>query len=423
MDNTLLITLAVLLAGAVISGFLKGRQKDRVLKDFGDYHVTLETLKGRLVWGELHLLATGIELIYPSDVQDEHHIETSYLLYKDEFPQIQAIYRYLDEMAGPQWKRRQRELQRTFHPRLWRRLQRHSRNFLNTMSDSLTQAVGIVIGYVQGSTKKLSSGSDQYLSKVSESIIGYAGTKYDPLLERYVGTKVVVEVTEGDRVYEHIGILKDYTADYLEILDVQYPREAQLEVGQQDECREERNMRVTRKGDSLVVSNIGETSLLVQQLRLGDQVEPVQAVLDKDDELTLHVPPGAAQGKIEIDAKVIRQLDWILPRAHALIRHKAERYDPDYVFDIGVLLRRDQFTDEEERYLQKLKQDPADASSALELGQLLFQRGKLNEAERWMLQALTHSENLPDGGKLAARQLHYLQQKKPARESERRQPS
>jgi hypothetical protein len=30
-------------------------------------------------------------------------------------------------------------------------------------------------------------------------------------------------VTEGDVVHEHIGILKDYTADFLEILDVHCP--------------------------------------------------------------------------------------------------------------------------------------------------------------------------------------------------------
>lgn len=410
-NNPLLLTAIVLSIGALLSGFLKGRERDRVLKDFSGYHVTLETLKGHLVWGDMHLHGTGLELVYRSDVQDEHHIETTYILYKEEFSEIQAIYRYLDELAGPQWEKRQQELRRTFHPGIGRQLRRHSRNFLNTISDSLSQAVGILVGYAQVSTKKISAGSDQYLSKVSQSIIGYVGTKYDPLLERYVGTKVVVEVTEGGVTYEHIGILKDYTADYLEILDVQYPREAQVQVGQQEQVREERNMRTVRRADCLTVTNTGENSLLIQQLRIGDQVKTVNAVLDKGDELELHLPADAAEGSIAIEAKVVRQLDWILPRAHALIRHKAERYDPDYVFDIGLLLRRDHLTTDEEEYAKALKMDPEDASSALALGQLLFQRGKLQEAERWFMQALKNGEKLPDGGKLAARQLHYIQDK------------
>jgi tetratricopeptide (TPR) repeat protein len=408
MDSTLLITLTALVVGALLGGYFRGRDRDRVLKDFAGYHVTLETVKGHLVWGNMLLHTTGIELIYRSDVQDEYHIETSYVLYKDEFPQIQAVYRYLDEIDGDQWERRQREWQRTFHPGFWRRLQRHSRNSLNTVSDSLSQAIGILVGYAQTTTRHLSAGSDEYLSKVSQSIIGYVGTKYDPLLERYVGTKVVVEVTEGETVYEHIGILKDYTADYLEILDVQYPKQAVLEMKQQEECREEENMRVERHGDRLHVANIGEASLLIQRLRIGDQVKILNAVLDKDDELDLNLPSGANESAVAIDAKVVRQLDWILPRAHALIRHKAERYNPDYVFDIGLLLDHDRLTADEEGYLQALRENPEDAESALQLGQLLFQRGRFEESERWFRQAVKYGQSLPDGGKLAARQLRYI---------------
>jgi tetratricopeptide (TPR) repeat protein len=416
MDSTLVITMVVLLVGVLISGYLKGRQKDRVMQDFSGYHVTLEMVDGRLVWGNMRLHPTGIELIYKSDVQDEYHIETSFILYKDEFPRIQALYRYLDEIDGDEWKKRQREHKRTFHPGFWRRLQRHSRNFLNTVSDSVSQAIGILVGYAQTAPKRrISAGSDAYLSKVSESIIGYVGTKYDPLLERYVGTKVVVEVTEGGTVHEHIGILRDYTADYLEMLDVQYPKQAVLSVDQEEDDREEQNMRIVRHGESLHVTNIGETSLLIERLRVGDQVKTLNAVLDKEDQLELHAPRGTGETTAVIDARVIRQLDWILPRAHALIRHKAERYDPDYVFDIGRVLARDHLTDEEQRYLEVLRENPEDASSALELGQLLFQRGRLADAERWFMQALKNSQHLPDGGKLAGRQLRYIEQKRSMR--------
>lgn len=416
MDSTLLITLVVILAGGLISGYLKGRQKDRVLQDFHGYHVTMEMVDGQLVWGDMRLHATGIELVYKSDVQDEHHIETSYLLYKDEFPRIQAIYRYLDQIDEKQSERRRREHDRTFHPSLWRRLERHSRNFANTVSGSVSQAIGILAGYAQTTPKRrIPAGSDAYLSKVGESIIGYVGTKYDPLLERYVGTKVVVEVTEGGAVHEHIGILRDYTADYLEMLDVQYPKHAVLSVEQEEECREEENVRVARHGDSLHVTNIGDSSLLIERLRVGDEATTLNAVLDKDDTLQLHVPAGTQQAAVSIDAKVVRRLDWVLPRAHALIRHKAERYDPDYVFDIGRMLDRDRLTAEEERYLGVLRENPDDASSALELGQLLFQRGRLVEAERWLHQAMKNSDRLPDGGKLAARQLRYIVQKRTSR--------
>ena len=204
----------------------------------------------------------------------------------------------------------------------------------------LAQAIGILAGYAQTAPKRrISAGSDAYLSKVSESIIGYVGTKYDPLLESYVGTKVVVEVTEGDVVYEHVGILKDYTADFFEILDVHYPNQAAVQFRGETDCSDDGHICVRREGETLYVSNSGASSLFLQRLKVGDQVKPLQAVLDKDDSLELHLPEDtAADAEIELGVKVVRHLDWIVPRAHALIRHKAERYDPDQVFDIGFVL-------------------------------------------------------------------------------------
>lgn len=414
LDNPLITTLAILLTGALISGYLKSRTKDRCLDHFSGYHVTLEKTDGRLVWGELSLQPTGLELIYRSDVQDEHHVETSFILYKEEFSQIQAIYRYCDELSEAQQSRREKELHHSFHPGLWSRLRRRSRNFLNLISDSLNQAIGILVGQIQSSSQSMTAGSDDYLSQVGQSIVGYVGTKYDPLLERYVGTKVVVEVTEDGVVYEHIGVFKDYTSEFLEILDVHYPNQTQVRV-LEEECCEEQNLRVVRDGDVLHVSNVGQTSLFLQRLRVGSEAKPLNAVLDKDDELTLHLPQDASANDVELDVKIIRHLDWVLPRSHALIRHKAERYDPDQVFDIGVVLRLDRYTDEEERYLRSLEQDTDNAPCALELGQLFFQRGEFKEAERWFRHALEHKENLHDGGKLAERQLRYIERKRTGR--------
>jgi tetratricopeptide (TPR) repeat protein len=392
---------------------MKGRRKDRCLRSFEGYHVTLERLHGRLIWGEMRLHATGLELEYPDDVQDEYHIETSYILYKDEYPQIQAIYRYCDQMAEDQWERRQKELASSFHPGFWRRLQRRSRNILNLVSDSLNQAIDILVGQIQSSTQTISAGSDEYLSGLGANIIGYVGTKYDPLLEEYVGTKVVVEVTEDGVVYEHIGVLKDYTADYLEVLDVYYPNQAAVRMDEEQDCHEDQNLRVKREGNKLLVHNLGETSLYLQSLLAGGEVvRQLNAVLDRDDEIELHLPVETAGSIIEVKAQIVRRLDWILPRSHALVRHKAERYDPDQVFDIGVALKLDRFTDAEERYVETLKKNPQNASCAVELGRLLYQRGALSEAERWFRHALQYREDLVDGGKSAARGLRRIEKRR-----------
>ncbi|MHC4863817.1 MAG: hypothetical protein ACYTEX_07030, partial [Planctomycetota bacterium] len=42
------------------------------------------------------------------------------------------------------------------------------------------------------------------------------------LLERYIGRMVVLELIKGDKIIEYCGVLKEYTADFVEIMDVNY---------------------------------------------------------------------------------------------------------------------------------------------------------------------------------------------------------
>ena len=55
---------------------------------------------GKLIWGVMRLEPSGMELRYPDTVQDEKHIESTYLLYSSEFKEIQAIYRYADKLSA-----------------------------------------------------------------------------------------------------------------------------------------------------------------------------------------------------------------------------------------------------------------------------------------------------------------------------------
>ena len=50
------------------------------------------------------------------------------------------------------------------------------------------------------------------LSKLGGKYIGGIGQQADPLLENYIGQRVVFEITEGGEVHEHVGVFKDYSA-------------------------------------------------------------------------------------------------------------------------------------------------------------------------------------------------------------------
>ena len=68
----------------------------------------------------------------------------------------------------------------------------------------------------------LLSTQDKYVSQMKNEVIGSVETAYEPLLERYIGHLVVAETLRGEKTVEIAGILKDYTSEFIELLDVDY---------------------------------------------------------------------------------------------------------------------------------------------------------------------------------------------------------
>ena len=66
------------------------------------------------------------------------------------------------------------------------------------------------------------SSQDKYVSQMKQELMGSVGTSFEPLLEKYIGHKVVLELIKGDKILEYCGVLKEYTAEFIEIMDVDY---------------------------------------------------------------------------------------------------------------------------------------------------------------------------------------------------------
>jgi len=69
---------------------------------------------------------------------------------------------------------------------------------------------------------KVLTSQDKYVSQMKQELMASAGTSFEPLLERYIGHKVVLEMMKGDKIFEYCGVLKEYTAEFIEIMDVNY---------------------------------------------------------------------------------------------------------------------------------------------------------------------------------------------------------
>lgn len=219
------ITIVFIVVAAGVAAFVRRKSRDKCLRDFERNMVTLEETSGRIVWGKLRVENTGLEFVYPQKHKDEDgHDEASYILYKYEYPNIGAVVRFHDELSDSNKKNREKELKRTYHPGAVRRLKRKIRNVFKTIRDSMVEIVNLLISQAKKATPagKMLSSQDKYVSQMKQELMGSVGTSFEPLLERYIGHKVVLELIKGDKIFEYCGVLKEYTAEFVEIMDVDY---------------------------------------------------------------------------------------------------------------------------------------------------------------------------------------------------------
>ena len=238
--NPFFITVLFIVLSGVVAAFVKGRKRDECLKDFAGDMVTLENTGGKSIWGRLRVENTGMELTYADkQTDDDGHIEASYILYKYEYGNIQALVRFHDELSEAGRKEREGQLKKTYHPGAFSRFKRRTLNVFKTIRDSTMEVVNLLISQAKKATPAgaVLGSQDKYVSQMKQGLMGSVGTSYEPLLERYIGHIVVLEVIRADKLFEYSGVLKDYTAEYIEIMDVDYrtgaeqaPRKADMVV-------------------------------------------------------------------------------------------------------------------------------------------------------------------------------------------------
>ncbi len=219
------ITILVILLMTLIGAFTRKRQKDKCLRDFRNSPVTIERINGEIIAkGILNVETTGLELKYPKTIKgNAGSFESSYLLFKHEFPQIQAVIRYHDELSKEGKKARNRELKKTYKPSVFRKMSRKFHNILKTLKDSLSEIANTMFSQF----KKTRTGSmfkthDKYVKQINTDLLESVGSAYEPLLENYIGYKVIFEVIKESKLFKFSGILKDYTTNFIEIMDVEY---------------------------------------------------------------------------------------------------------------------------------------------------------------------------------------------------------
>lgn len=221
----MIITIIFIVLATFVGALLKRRSKDRCLNDFSSYLITLEKTEKKTIWGKLRVENTGLELVYENLHKDsDGHNEASYILYKQEYSNIQVLIRFHDQLSNSDMARRDKDLKKTYHPGLFGRFGRRVKSVFKMVRDSVMEVVNVLISHAKKTTPAgaMLTSQDKYVSQMKQELISSVGTAYEPLLERYIGRKVVLELVKGDKVFELGGVLKDYTSEFIELMDVDY---------------------------------------------------------------------------------------------------------------------------------------------------------------------------------------------------------
>ncbi len=230
MPDTFLLTIIFIALTTMITAFVKGKSRDRCLIDLSGDEIDMEMISGKTVWGRLTVESTGLEFSYGEPNKDnDGHKEYSFLLYKNEYSQIQNLILYHDKLDEKRREIRQKEIQKTHNPNFLRRNKRRVRNFFATVRDAIMEVINLFIGQAKklSPAQAISGGQDKYVNEMKKDLFGLSATAFEPLLEKHIGKKVVLEFLRNDKVEEYVGVLKDYTAEFIEILDVNYKKEGQ----------------------------------------------------------------------------------------------------------------------------------------------------------------------------------------------------
>ena len=350
------LTLLFIFLTAIVTTVVTKWARDKCVRLFHGFHVTLERTRGQTIWGQIKIFATGVEITYDHPFVDARgRKKTSYMLYGADFEQqLLGLFRYHHELSDAQKQRRDEQIRATFNPGPLKRMWRRVRNFVNTLRDAFNAAIGAVVSQYQRANPASAVLATQgtHVTQIGQTLLGkFAGNAYEPLLEQYIGRPVIVDVVDplnpNNAIVEYTGYLVDYTAQFLAVFNVEHGAHQTIELALPDVEQgpplpplpnppppgaplpplppadlSAHDLHVRVDGLRLKVQNTRHEPVVVRRLE-RDGYEPVEFGNVIPPMATFDLPARDARGgKLIIDA--VRMLDLVAPRKFATIRHGGE---------------------------------------------------------------------------------------------------
>jgi hypothetical protein len=348
-------TLLFIFVTAIVTTVLTKWTRDKCLKFFRGYHVTLERLRGQTIWGRLKVFSSGIEVVYDHPFTDARgRKKTSFLIYAPEIDgQLLSLLRYHEELDEMARAARLRQIHATFNPGPMHRMWRGVRNFVNTLRDAFNAAIGAAVGQYQrvNPANAIVSSQASSVTTIGQTLLGRIANAYEPLLEQYIGQPVILDVADplnpNNATVQYSGYLADYTQQFIALFNVEHKTDEDVRLVLPDQERgdelpplplppapgappfslpspikSEHGLEVRLDGSRVKVRNARPETVVVRRLeRSGFEPLPLGTIVPSNG--TLDLPARDARcGTLVIE--IVRCLDIVAPRKYATVRHAGE---------------------------------------------------------------------------------------------------
>ena len=328
--------LIFLFVATVVTVYVSRLIRDRCLKAFRGYQVSVELKDGLLLHGRLDVERSGMEFVYTSSIPYRGAAsEASYVLYSSEYPRVYLLMRYLDYLSEKEKVSRQERGLLAFRRKFSWRAKRKIRNAFASFKDAIGEAMNMIIGRIKGGAgagAAVVGAQQRYVQQVGATAIGYLGdNSFDPLLEKQIGRKMIVEVMKAPGDFRKLeGTFIEYSGDFIELLDVTYKTDWTAPLPADGAEAWVRNVKLARKGSTAIIDNPNDYAMDVQmEVQLppqGDAPAPApqrsQAHIERESSVELTFDPAASQ--VALKFSTVRMADIIVPRSVGLVRHKSE---------------------------------------------------------------------------------------------------
>ena len=216
------LPLLFLFASALLGTILKRKAKDHCIKKFEGQNVCIPSLNGEMIEGVLSVYDKGIQIRYTRKIMQDIGVINSFVLHPAEIEKIPYLIRPAPDpetKAGFTWAQ---EMHKILHPNFLQRSQRMIHTFYNMLKDAFGQAAKAIIGAISKDTaiSKVKD-SNKRIEEVRSGLTELVPNAWEPILEKYRGSRVVIERKGAEGTVYESGVLEDYSSKYLLMREVQ----------------------------------------------------------------------------------------------------------------------------------------------------------------------------------------------------------